>query len=66
MANCNWRDGACDQAATTTLTKNSGEVVQLCEAHRNLMIKIAKVYATNQEDGEIEANHWLVKNKIPS
>ena len=71
MAKCNYNYGAgCDRIATTTLMKNSGEIVQLCELHRDTMIALFKKIAdgtikTHREDGVAEANHWFVLNKIP-
>jgi len=63
----------CDAIATTTLiAKGDGEIVPLCEHHRNHIINRAKRIAAGEkgltayEDGEWRANHWLVKNKIPS
>lgn len=71
MANCAFGRGrhfACDSVATTTLAKSTGEVVQLCEFHHNILIKFVKELADGElgEDWESEASHWLVKNKIPS
>ena len=71
MAKCNWNYDECEAVATTTLKKNSGELVQLCEHHRDLLIKLFKKVAdgslkTHRGDtGEAEANHWFVLNKIP-
>jgi hypothetical protein len=72
LAKCNWNFGTCEAVATTTLTKNSGEIVQLCEEHRDWMIKLFGRIASGEyvldwrDDGEIQANHWFVLNKIPS
>lgn len=69
MANCNWGNGECDVPATTTLVKSSGEVVQLCEEHRNRLIAVFKRIADGElfknEEAETKANHWFVLNKIP-
>jgi len=71
MSKCNWNFGNCDAVAATTLMKNSGEIVQLCEEHHDFMVKLLKSVAAGEryserEDAEDLANHWLVKNKIPS
>lgn len=72
MANCNYNMGyECDRLATTTLTKNNGEVVQFCEEHRQFMIDFFKGVAAGEIDMEHDdqipvATHWLVKNKISS
>ena len=71
MAECNYSNGGCNRVATTTLMKFNGEIVQLCEEHRNELIAQAKHIVTKKlktRSGftEIEANHWLVINKIPS
>jgi len=72
MSKCafNYDDG-CDAVATTTLTKNNGEVVQLCERHHDYLIHLFMRIAggdriVEYEDAESAASHWLVKNKIPS
>jgi hypothetical protein len=66
MANCKFtvsdgigeeRKFTCTEVATTTLKKHDGEIVQLCEAHAAMLIRLAK---------DCEADHWLVINKIPS
>lgn len=51
------RQFTCEEPATTTLKKYDGEVVQLCEKHATILIRLAK---------DCEADHWLVLNKIPS
>jgi len=72
MSKCEFNyDEGCDSVATTTLTKNNGEVVQLCEEHSEFIINLAKRIADGEvdmglDDPEASANHWLVKNKIPS
>lgn len=71
MANCNWQHGACDRIATTALIKNDGEIEQLCEEHYDRVIILMKRIASGEnlidhDDADIAANHWLVKNKIPS
>jgi hypothetical protein len=73
MTNCNFRYGVkqCDKIATTTLKKNNGEEVQLCEEHRLLLINLAKSIAGGEvdvdlENAEEETTHWLVINRIPS
>jgi hypothetical protein len=63
--------GECDRVATTTLTRNNGQVQQLCERHRNILITLFKGIASGdihveQDTAVTEANHWLVKNKILS
>ncbi len=71
MSKCNWNFGTCEAAATTTLMKNSGEVVQLCEEHYDYMVKLFRSIAAGEtyserEDAADLAIHWLVMNKIPS
>ena len=51
------RKFTCENPATTTLKKFDGEIVQLCEEHAAMLIRLAK---------DCEADHWLVLNKIPS
>ena len=72
MAKCAFNYGdSCDAIATTTLMKNDGRIEQLCERHHDFLIKLFKRVAageqiTEREDADMEANHWLVKNKIRS
>ena len=73
MGKCNFDFGkGCDAISTTTLKKNNGAVVQLCEQHYEYLIKMAKRIADGEgglsdlNDPEAKASHWLVKNKIPS
>jgi len=73
MGKCDYGFGElCDAVSKTTLKKSNGAVVQLCEQHYELLIKIAKRIAdgegglSNLDDPEVRASHWLVKNKIPS
>jgi hypothetical protein len=67
---CDYQHGTCDGVATTTLMKNDGEVVQLCEFHRLVMIAAFRALASKEfeQDEEVvaAATHWLVLNKIPS
>ena len=73
MGKCDYGFGVlCDAISTTTLKKSDGAVVQLCEQHYDLLIKVAKRIAdgeeglSNLENPEARASHWLVKNRIPS
>ena len=77
MAKCGFKNledddvEECENPATTTLMKSSGEVVQLCEFHRELLVNLAKGIAAGEVDADFDdagaqADHWLVKNRIPS
>ena len=74
MSKCGFelkRSQECDAVATTTLIKNNGQVVQLCEEHRDYIINIAQKIADGEldvhfDEAETKVSHWLVKNKIPS
>jgi hypothetical protein len=64
MATCDYMHGECDRVATTTLTRNDGVVVQLCEEHRDETIRLMKKLVEAMECDE--ADHWFVLNKIPA
>ena len=71
MAKCCFGFDLCNRIATTTLKRGNGEIVQLCEEHSQFMIDFAKGVASGEIDFDLDdpqatANHWLVKNKIPS
>lgn len=73
MASCRYTydsGAACGASATTTLTKGDGEVVQLCEGHRELLVATFRAIAGGEIrtgfEGEVEAAwHWFALNGIP-
>lgn len=73
MATCEFdKNGACacDAPATTTLLKNNGQIAQLCELHREIMIDVFKGVLDGvmdfgrSEEAKVGANHWFRINKI--
>jgi len=71
MAKCQWDITPtsaplepCGRAATTMLMKNNGQIVSLCEPHRDMMIAIMKWVHYTRKDPR--AATWLVKNEVPS
>jgi hypothetical protein len=65
MATCDWLHGECDRIATTTLTRNNGEVALLCEEHREETIRLLRK-AAEANVFTPEVDHWFILNKIPS
>jgi hypothetical protein len=59
----------CDKIADTTAKRYNGEIVQVCEEHRDSLIACAKNILEDEDASDEEkaaAIHWLVLNGIPS
>lgn len=72
MANCQWATASpntnlveCESQAVTTLKKGNGEIVALCEMHREWMITLMKLVHDLDPDRSGSAAHWLKINDIP-